>query len=88
MFGFTPFYGTVLYSFRQGNEAEPGEKYLWLQSHLLFKQVYLAVLRIRDILVRIRIRGSVPLTSDPDIFVIDLQDAQKKFVYSFLLITF
>jgi hypothetical protein len=37
------------------------------------------VLRIRDILVRtvrIRIRGSVPLTNDPDpaIFICDLQD--------------
>jgi hypothetical protein len=47
-----------------------------------------AVLRIREILVRIRIRRSVPLTtdpdsnptpdSDPDIFVSDLQDGNKK----------
>jgi hypothetical protein len=39
-------------------------------------RIFLAVLRIRDILSRIRIRGSVPLTPDPDpaIFVSDLQD--------------
>jgi hypothetical protein len=49
-----------------------------------------AVLRIRDILVRIRTRGSVPLTNGPDptpdpaIFVIDLQDAHKKTNYFFL----
>jgi hypothetical protein len=41
------------------------------------------VLRIHDILVQIRIRGSLPLTngctdSDPSIFVNDLQDANKK----------
>jgi hypothetical protein len=37
-------------------------------------------LRILDILVRIRIRGSMPLTMDPDpaIFVLDLQDTNKK----------
>jgi hypothetical protein len=38
------------------------------------------VLRIHDILVRIRIRGSMPLTNldpDPSIYVIDLQDAKK-----------
>ncbi len=40
------------------------------------------VLRIPDIIVRIRIRGSVPLTyivdPDPAIFVSDLQDGNKK----------
>jgi hypothetical protein len=49
-----------------------------------------AVLRIHDILVWIR--GSMPLQRDPDpvIFVIDLQDANKKLVKKkvFLLITF
>ncbi len=51
----------------------------------------LAVLRIRVILVRIRIRGSVPLIkADPAVFVIELQDANKKqfFFLVFLLITF
>ncbi len=38
-----------------------------------------AVLQIHDILVWIRIRGSMPLTNGPDpaIFVIDLQEAKK-----------
>ncbi len=40
------------------------------------------VLRIRDALVRIWIRGSVPLTNDPypdpAIFVSDIQDGKKK----------
>jgi hypothetical protein len=62
---------------------------------------FLPVFRIHDILVwiRIRIRGSMPLTngsgstvdSDPDpaIFVINLQDANKKIHKKvFLLITF
>jgi hypothetical protein len=44
------------------------------------------MLRISDIWVWIRIRGSVPLDPDPAIFVIDLQDAKKKLF--FLLITF
>ena len=45
-----------------------------------------AVCRIHDILVWIRIRGSMPLTKgsdpypDPAIFVIDLQDANKKLI--------
>jgi hypothetical protein len=40
-----------------------------------------AVLRIRDIFVRIWIRGSIPLTdSDPAIFVSDLQDPTKSFM--------
>jgi hypothetical protein len=47
-----------------------------------------AVLQIHDILVQIRIRGSMPLTNgfgpnatpDPAIFVIDLQDANKKLI--------
>jgi hypothetical protein len=52
---------------------------------------YLPVFRIHDILVWIRIRGSMPLTNglmdldpdsdpdpDPSIFIIDLQDANKK----------
>jgi hypothetical protein len=49
---------------------------------------------IHDILVRIRIRGSMPLTNvsgpDPTMFVIDLQDANKKLIFKevFLLITF
>jgi hypothetical protein len=46
------------------------------------------VLWIRDILVRIRIRirGSVPLSltngTDPAIFVLDLQGANKKTIFS------
>jgi hypothetical protein len=56
-----------------------------------------AMLRIHDILVWIRIRGSMPLTngsgygSDPVIFVIDLQDANKKIIfykYFFCLLLF
>jgi hypothetical protein len=50
---------------------------------------YGIVLQIHDILVWIRIRGSMPLTNgfgldpDPAIFVIDLQDITKnKFFYS------
>jgi hypothetical protein len=41
------------------------------------------VLRIHDILVRIRIRGSMPRLMDPNpaIFVIDLQDANKKQIF-------
>jgi hypothetical protein len=45
------------------------------------------VLRIRDILVWFRIRGSMPRLMDPDadldpaIFVIDLQDANKKLIF-------
>ncbi len=50
------------------------------------------VFRIRDILVRIRIRGSVPLTSgsfsDPALFVSDLQEPKKIFVQIFLLLFF
>jgi hypothetical protein len=45
-------------------------------------QLKVPVLWIRDILVRIRIRGSMPLTRpmdpDPAIFVLDRQDANKK----------
>jgi hypothetical protein len=45
--------------------------------------IFLAVLRIHDILVWIRIRGSADpclrlMDPDPAIFVIDLQDANKK----------
>jgi hypothetical protein len=49
------------------------------------------VLRIHDILVWIRIRGSMPLTNgsadpdvdpDPAIFVTDLQDANKKIIFT------
>jgi hypothetical protein len=54
-----------------------------------------AVLRIHDILVRIRIHGSMPLfmnsdlDPDPAIFVIDLQDGKKKnYKKVFLFITF
>ncbi len=46
------------------------------------------MLRIHDILVWIQMRGSIPLTNgfgfgsgfdpDPSIFIIDLQDANKK----------
>jgi hypothetical protein len=45
-------------------------------------------LRIGDILLRIRIHGFVPPTNvpdptpDPAIFVIDLQDANKKLIFS------
>jgi hypothetical protein len=46
---------------------------------------FLAVLRIRDILVRIRIRGSVPLTngSGSAVFVSDLQDGNLKLLLVF-----
>jgi hypothetical protein len=61
----------------------------WYQPECLLK-IYLVtfptVLRIRDIFVRIRIRGSVPLTNgsglnrdptpDPAIFVSDLRDGK------------
>ncbi len=51
-----------------------------------------AVLRIRDILARIRIPGSVPLTngsgSGSCYFVIDLQEPTKNFFKVFLRITF
>ncbi len=42
-----------------------------------------AVFRIHDILVWIRIRGSMPPDADPDpsIFIIDLQDASKKLIF-------
>jgi hypothetical protein len=46
--------------------------------------VFLAWLRINDILVWIRIRGSMPLTtgsgSGPSIFIINHQDAKKKLI--------
>jgi hypothetical protein len=48
-----------------------------------------AVLRIHDILMWIRIRGSMPLTNGsgwdpyPSIFIIDLQDANKKLIKFF-----
>jgi hypothetical protein len=60
----------------------------------MYGENIIALLRIRDILVRIRIRicGSVPLsnqfansdpdpTSDPAIFVSDLQDGNLKFIF-------
>jgi hypothetical protein len=51
--------------------------------------VHLPVLWIRDILVRIRIRGSVPLTYGPALFVIDLQnDPPKKISNFFCLLHF
>jgi hypothetical protein len=45
--------------------------------------LYEAVLRIHYILVRIRIRGLVPvlLTPDPGIFFSDLQDDNTKNIY-------
>jgi hypothetical protein len=52
---------------------------------------HLAWLEIRDILVQIRIRGSVQLTKeDSAVFVIELQNAKKLqvFFFVFLLITF
>jgi hypothetical protein len=61
---------------------------------LTFKILLVLMLRIHDILVwiRIRIRGSMPLTKmdpDPDVFIIDLQDANKKLIKKvFLHITF
>jgi hypothetical protein len=51
------------------------------------------VLRIHEILVRIQIRGSIPLINDPDpdpvFFVSDLQDFKKnnEISYVFMLIT-
>jgi hypothetical protein len=44
-----------------------------------------AALRIHDILVWTRIRGSMPLTYRSAIFIIDIQDANKKqFFFTFL----
>ena len=76
-----------------------------IQSGTLFtpsiniNKVLKAVLRIHDILVWIRIRGSMPLTNSPGsrswiqildpapaIFVIDLQDANKKLIFIFYFI--
>jgi hypothetical protein len=55
---------------------------LLVNGKFTHKSWFRSVLRIRDILVRIQIRGSVPLTngsgSAPAIFVIDLQDGNKK----------
>ncbi len=54
----------------------------------------LPVFRIHDILAWIRTRGSMPLSNadpDPSIFITDLQDANKKVIFSkkvFLYITF
>jgi hypothetical protein len=66
-----------------------------IQDH---DRVWIAVLQIHNILVWIRIRGSMPLMDpdpdldlDPAIFVINLQDANKKINLKkrvFLLITF
>jgi|LakMenE01Jun11ns_1017448.scaffolds.fasta_scaffold8157340_1 hypothetical protein len=54
------------------------------QDYNCLNAVLKAVFRIRDILVRIRIRGSVHLTNgsdlDPALFVSDLQDATKIFL--------
>jgi len=45
---------------------------------------------VRDILVRIRIRGSLPclwpMDPDPAILVLDFQDANKKLVFCLFLI--
>ncbi len=42
----------------------------------------MAVLRIHDILVWIRIRGTMPLTNGSGpIFIIDLQDANQKIIF-------
>ncbi len=53
-----------------------------------YYSTYIAVLRIHEILVRIRIRGSIPLMDldpDPTIFVSDLQDVKKIFLlFAFL----
>jgi hypothetical protein len=65
---------------------------LWLfrkKDKYLINLCFLTELRIHDILVWIRIRGSMPLTNgsgswildpDPAIFVTDLQDANKKII--------
>jgi len=54
------------------------------KSCLLLQPVF----RIRDILVRIRIQGSILTDQDPALFVSDLQDISKKKFQMFLLITF
>jgi hypothetical protein len=68
---------------------QPLGKYI-LKGSTLYLYTMNAVFRIHDILVWIRIRGSMPLTNgsgfgspdpDPAIFVIDLQDANKKLVF-------
>jgi hypothetical protein len=54
----------------------------WILTAQHYKS-YKPVLRIHDILVRIRIRRSVPLTngSGSFYFVIDLQDTNKKKIF-------
>jgi hypothetical protein len=58
-----------------------------MEPHIIHHLGYEAVLRIHIILVwiRIRIRASMPLKpdSDPDLslFIIDLQDANKKLIF-------
>jgi hypothetical protein len=53
----------------------------------LYISLFLAVLRSHETLVRIRIRGSIPLTNgfgsadpDPAIFVSDLQDVNRRLI--------
>ncbi len=57
-----------------------------IRLQIVYNHNLLSVFRVRDILVRIRILGSVPLTSgshcDPALFVKDLQDANKKYFFS------
>jgi hypothetical protein len=55
-----------------------------IMQFLGMSSMYYSVLRIHVILLRIRIRGSMPpgpdLDLDPRIFVIDLQDAKKTLI--------
>ncbi len=55
-----------------------------IYNRILCYSSFAAVLRIRDILVRIRIRGSVTLTNGSGswYFVIDLQDANKELFFA------
>jgi hypothetical protein len=53
-----------------------------INKELFIKHALQQVLRIRDNLVRIRIRGSVPLiTYDPGIFVSDIQEGDKNYIF-------
>ncbi len=60
---------------------------VFTRKEFLDKVNKLAVLGIRDILVRIWIRGSVPLTngsgsnSGPDSFLCDFKNAKQKFLF-------
>jgi hypothetical protein len=70
----------------------PGQSYSYINdTSLPAHEKIFQVLEVRDILVRIRIPGSVPLTNgldpdptlDPTLFFIDFKDAKKYFFSSY-----